>query len=96
MVIFLDCYYKLCSSTTVFISITDFNDNDPEFMQGSYGVTFFENSTVGTTDSTLVGEAMDIDSGSNALLSYSVVGTSKSYLIVQFLFKCVTYYVWSL
>ena len=53
----------------------------------------FENSTIGTTDSTLVGEVIDLDSGNNALISYSVVGTSKCHLKVLCLFKYVTSYV---
>ena len=81
------------SVTVVLISITDVNDNDPEFMQDSYSIILFENSTIGTTDSTLVGEATDDDSGSNAMLSYSVAGTSKTCMDIPGNFKCVTSYV---
>ena len=81
------------SVTVVLISITDVNDNDPEFVQDSYSIVLLENSTIGTTDSTLVGEATDDDSGSNALLSYSVAGTSKTYMDISSNFNCVTSYV---
>ena len=75
---------NLFSSTIILISITDVNDNDPEFISGDYEITFFENATIGTIDSTLVGEVTDLDSGTNALLSYSVAGTSKTYLKVLY------------
>ena len=81
----------LLSSTIVLISVTDINDNDPQFMEESYGITFFENSIIGTTDSTFVGEVTDLDSGSNALLSYSVAGTSKTYMYLEVL--CTLKYV---
>lgn len=67
----------LLSTTTVLISVTDFNDNDPEFMEGFYEITLSESVAIGTTSSILVDEVTDMDSGSNAAISYSVAGTSK-------------------
>ena len=50
--------------TTLNISVTDFNDNQPEFAQKSYKVDVFENETVGVYFSNAI-TATDADTGDN-------------------------------
>ena len=50
---------------TLNISVTDFNDNMPEFAQRSYNLDVFENETVGLYFNNAI-TATDADSGVNA------------------------------
>ena len=55
---------QLTDSEPVIITVTDENDNFPEFVPGSYGVSVMEGAAVGSTLVTLV--ILDDDSGVNA------------------------------
>ena len=60
----------LNSSTVVRVTITDENDNAPQFDQSEYSVTFPENQP--SFSSILLLQARDSDIGSNADLTYSI------------------------
>lgn len=59
-----DGHPQFTTFTTLNISVTDFNDNQPEFAQKSYKVDVFENETVGTYFSNAI-TATDADTGDN-------------------------------
>lgn len=63
----------------MFLNITDANDNAPMFSQLLYNVTIQENY-VGPLPS-LVITAIDLDSGSNGRVTYSIVGGSSMFSI---------------
>ena len=57
-------------TATINVTVTDVNDNAPYFLQPTYSVTVLENATVGSE--ILAVSARDADSGSNAILTYSL------------------------
>ena len=57
-------------SATINVTVTDVNDNVPYFLQPTYSVAVLENATVGSE--ILAVSARDADSGSNAILTYSL------------------------
>ncbi len=58
---------------SVTIHVTDENDNKPTFQQNNYKAYMYENSTIGSFVVTV--KADDIDMGSNAALTYSILYT---------------------
>ncbi|XP_049610016.2 protocadherin gamma-C5 isoform X8 [Syngnathus scovelli] len=61
----------LSSKKMVAVSITDVNDNPPQFSQNSYNVNLKENGVAGSILYSV--SASDPDAGENAKLSYSIV-----------------------
>lgn len=61
----------LSNLATLNISVTDCNDNRPQFTQASYSARIREDSTVG--DKILQLQANDLDTGENGQVSYSIV-----------------------
>ncbi|XP_033745650.1 LOW QUALITY PROTEIN: protocadherin Fat 4-like [Pecten maximus] len=59
----------LSSDTNVTITINDLNDNDPTFASTTYTATVTENTSVGTSITTM--SATDADTGVNAVIVYS-------------------------
>ncbi|KAI8521410.1 hypothetical protein Bbelb_011640 [Branchiostoma belcheri] len=72
---------SLNSNATVTVSITDENDNAPEFNPAQYHVSILEQSPIGM----VVAEtfATDADVGTNAELSYSLEGNGTKYFSVD-------------
>ena len=71
----------LTGSTIVSITLTDTNDNHPEFSQSQYFGTVAENTAIGTpvvnsANQQLQLVATDADTGANAEFIYQLVGTS--------------------
>ena len=59
---------KKFGALSVNITVTDMNDNGPEFTEASYNVTVHENVTIGTAILTL--KAVDADTGKNGEIVY--------------------------
>ena len=57
-------------SATVAVTITDENDNKPQFTRGVYETSMAENSSIGAFVLTV--SASDLDIGSNAAITYSI------------------------
>lgn len=68
----------LSTETVVTITITDVNDNAPQFEQSSYDLWIAENSPPGTVVGTL--RAIDSDVGENARIEFRVFGGSDAKL----------------
>ena len=66
-----------CSTATVHVSISDINDNYPQFSQSGYNFTISESASIGTTITILTGTVTDIDAGTNAEYTFSLSGTSE-------------------
>ncbi|KAI6657178.1 protocadherin Fat 4-like [Oopsacas minuta] len=66
------------STATVLISIGDVNDNPPTFLETSYNIQVLETIPIGTT--ILAVQAIDLDSGTNALLSYEIASNNSAIL----------------
>ena len=62
---------RLTATTQLTIMVVDINDNDPMFIQASYNVSIPEETSVGTTIVELT--AYDADTGTNALLYYTII-----------------------
>ncbi|XP_043982212.1 protocadherin gamma-C5-like isoform X3 [Gambusia affinis] len=62
---------QLSSTKTIHVSITDVNDNPPNFSQSSYNVYLKENGLPGSILYSV--SASDLDSGENAKISYSIL-----------------------
>ncbi|XP_068545268.1 cadherin-23 isoform X3 [Anas acuta] len=67
------------------ISIADENDNHPLFTQSSYQAEVMENSPPGTPLTVLNGPvlALDGDQGSNAVVTYELLGTSPDLFVIN-------------
>ncbi|XP_061581304.1 protocadherin gamma-C5-like isoform X2 [Cololabis saira] len=61
----------MSSKKTIFVSVTDVNDNSPTFSQSSYNVYLKENGVAGSILHSV--SATDLDSGENAKISYSIL-----------------------
>lgn len=72
---------KLSSSTTVYIILTDENDNAPVFDKARYSAFINEDAPIGTTVLSL--QATDKDSGRNKEISYIVSGFGSDYFSVD-------------
>ena len=59
------------STSTVFITVIDYNDNNPVFESTEYSITFVENIAVGTV--LLKVNASDVDQGDNSRIEYILV-----------------------
>ncbi|XP_078576868.1 protocadherin Fat 4-like isoform X2 [Branchiostoma floridae x Branchiostoma japonicum] len=72
---------SLNSTATVTVSVTDENDNPPEFNSSTYHVSILEQSPIGM----VVAEtsATDADEGTNAELTYSLRGNGTKYFNVD-------------
>lgn len=72
---------NLNTSTRLFLTILDQNDNAPIFLQNSYELSVVENSPYGT----LVGElvATDADTEPNNALLYSVIAGGNGMFYVD-------------
>jgi protocadherin delta 1 len=60
------------SDILIDVTVTDINDNRPQFQQSSYDVTVLENATIGTTIVTI--RASDADLRDNGRVSYKIMG----------------------
>ncbi|XP_070186866.1 neural-cadherin-like [Littorina saxatilis] len=69
------------STVGVTIQIEDMNDNPPIFNQSRYDATLVENVAVGTDILTV--KALDLDTGVNAHIDYSLVGTEDFEIVTQ-------------
>ena len=65
----------LSSSTLIFVSLIDENDNSPQFSEMFYQISIPESTQVGTEILTL--EASDADSGTNSELVFSITHLSQ-------------------
>lgn len=72
---------KLSTSTTVYITLTDQNDNRPVFKKSLYKVAIPEDTKVGT--SILLLEATDKDSGKNGEVVFQISGSGSEYFSVD-------------
>ena len=63
----------LASVTTLNITVTDINDNVPVFMNAPYSASLPE-GVLETPRQVLMVTATDADSGTNGVVSYSIVG----------------------
>ncbi|XP_067054992.1 protocadherin Fat 4-like [Acropora muricata] len=75
-----DGHPQFTTFTTLNISVTDFNDNQPEFAQKSYKVDVFENETVGTYFSNAI-TATDADTGDNGKIAFSLKDDTVTFSI---------------
>lgn len=57
---------------TVYVTVTDVNDNTPTFSQSLYTLDVTEDTTPSSTVMTL--SAVDPDGGNNGLVTYSIIG----------------------
>ena len=71
----------LFASAVLTVSVTDINDNSPQFTQDIYAVSVPEDSSPGLTILTV--NATDADSSSNAAVTYSLTGGSNAFTINQ-------------
>ena len=62
----------LSSNTSIIVTVTDINDNPPEFTNSSYSFQLPENEPLGTVIGQFVAE--DRDAGPAANLTFSVTG----------------------
>eukprot|EP00794_Sanderia_malayensis_P011811 gene11811-13035_t len=62
---------RLSTNSTVFVTVTDENDNYPNFQPLSYSVKVNETAAVGSE--VVVLKAVDADAGENARISYSII-----------------------
>lgn len=60
------------SDILIDVTVTDINDNSPQFQRSSYNVTVLENATIGTTVLTI--RASDADLRDNGRVSYKILG----------------------
>ena len=70
---------SLSSQASVSVRVTDVNDNQPQFSQSSYSVQLVETTPVGTTILEIA--ASDEDSGSNALLVFSLLPSNSPFIL---------------
>ena len=64
------------STSTVYITLIDYNDNNPVFESTEYSITFVENIAVGTV--LLKVNASDVDQGDNSRIEYILVESDGS------------------
>ncbi|KAM4807688.1 protocadherin-23 [Rhinophrynus dorsalis] len=69
------------SSTQVNITITDVNDNPPIFKWENEVISIFQSTAPGTA--LYIAQAEDMDSGYNALISYSIVSEKQDMFIID-------------
>ncbi len=62
------------ATTTIDITVIDYNDNPPIFLMPNYLIQIDEDVTIGST--ILVVEATDIDSNDNALIQFSILDSN--------------------
>ncbi|KAL2097587.1 hypothetical protein ACEWY4_006794 [Coilia grayii] len=62
----------LTGSTIVNITLTDVNDNPPQFIRGTYSFSTLESTKIGTPIGRI--RAVDADIGVNAEMDYSIIG----------------------
>ena len=67
------------SSVPVNITVTDVNDNAPIFSQASYMSSITENVPIGMVVSSV--EALDVDTGDNAMIEYSLASPTNIFNI---------------
>uniref|UniRef100_A0A914XVL9 Cadherin domain-containing protein n=1 Tax=Panagrolaimus superbus TaxID=310955 RepID=A0A914XVL9_9BILA len=67
---------QMSSQALIEITVTDVNDNVPEFEQKFYNITVFENVTIPSIIAKII--AFDADSGANGKVHYSIVTTSTT------------------
>ncbi len=70
------------ATATVFVSVSDYNDNDPEFLSDVYEFFVEENMPHGTVFGTV--KAVDKDSDNNGLVRYSLIPANTSFQINPF------------
>lgn len=71
---------NLDNFVTVAITLQDLNDNSPVFTQPSYSAEVFENRPSGTN--VIRVEAIDNDSGSSGVVTYSIVGDGDDHFSI--------------
>ncbi|XP_026808223.1 cadherin-87A [Rhopalosiphum maidis] len=72
---------QLSTTATIFIKITNINDNTPVFNQTEYKAEIEENSPVGTFVTIVI--ATDADKGLFGLVRYSIIGNKYGFIIDQ-------------
>lgn len=70
------------ATATVHISVSDYNDNDPQFSSEIYEFSVEENKPHGTVFGTL--KAVDKDIDNNAAIRYSLIPSNSSFQINSF------------
>ncbi|XP_025199596.1 cadherin-87A isoform X2 [Melanaphis sacchari] len=72
---------QLSTTATIFIKITNINDNTPVFNQTEYKAEIEENAPVGTFVTIVI--ATDADKGLFGLVRYSIIGNKYGFIIDQ-------------
>ncbi|XP_020389291.2 cadherin-5-like isoform X1 [Rhincodon typus] len=65
----------MSSTATVYISLTDINDNAPYFPHSQYNYSVLEDATIGSTVNRV--KAKDLDEGENAKILYTIVSRNS-------------------
>lgn len=69
---------RLCSNTTVLVTVIDINDGTPQFDYSTYRTSLCNDTLLSTV--VLHVAATDTDSGQNGEVSYSIIGSLDSFL----------------
>ena len=72
---------RLHSDCVVMLTVSDANNNAPQFSSPFYSFNVLEGTAVGTVMGTLT--AADTDTGENARISYSIVGNHRDIFVVD-------------
>ncbi|XP_022160935.1 cadherin-87A isoform X1 [Myzus persicae] len=72
---------QLSTTATIFIKVTNINDNSPVFNQTEYKAEIEENAPVGTFVTIVI--ATDADKGLFGLVHYSIIGNKYGFIIDQ-------------
>ena len=67
---------RLSATCTVTVTLIDVNDNPPVFSRAIYDATVVENATIGSVITTEI-VATDVDTGANALITYSLQSSTR-------------------
>lgn len=69
---------SLTSTTYIGVTVTDINDNYPQFSERSYSVSIYENAAIGATLLTLIGTDDDIGQNGVDGFTYSIISGNSN------------------